>query len=259
MNQQELESVLASLNLSAIHYFDSVGSTNDEAMTWTKNGANDLSLVVADEQTMGRGRLDRPWFTPPRTALAFSLILRPTHAEKKLLSRIVGLAALALTDVLQTLGLEPLIKWPNDILLNGRKLAGILVEASWFQEEAQSIVIGMGVNISKRAVPATDILGFPATSLENMLGYVPDRNIILHSILANIIALRPHMGTDSFMSSWEKKLAYYGRQVRVEMGGEKSVSGKVIGLESDGSLKLRDDDGKTISVRFGDVRLRLFA
>lgn len=259
MNQAELETVLANLNLSAIHYFDSVGSTNDEAVTWAKKGASDLSLVVADEQTMGRGRMDRPWFTPPRTALAFSLILRPSSAEKPLLSRIVGLAALALADVLQTLNLTPQIKWPNDILLNGRKLAGILIEASWFEEEVQSIVIGMGVNIAKAAVPTTDILGFPATSLEGNLGYVPDRNVILHAILANIIALRPHMGTDSFMSSWEKKLAYHGRQVRVEMGGEKSVSGKVIGLESDGSLKLRDDDGKIIAVRFGDVRLRLFA
>lgn len=259
MNQQELESVLANLNLNAIHFFDSIGSTNDEAMEWAKKGARDLSLVVADEQTMGRGRLDRPWFTPPQTALAFSLIIRPTAAEKPLLSRTVGLAALALSDVLQTLGLDPQIKWPNDILLNGRKLAGILIEATWFEDEVQSMVIGMGINISKASVPATDILGFPAISLENMLGYAPDRNVILHAIIANIIALRPHMGTDAFLASWEKKLAYYGRQVRVEMGGEKSVSGKVIGLESDGSLKIRDDNGKVIPVRFGDVRLRLFA
>lgn len=259
MNQQELESVLANLNLSAIHYFTSIGSTNDEALEWAKNGAHDLSLVVAEEQTMGRGRLDRPWFTPPKTALAFSLILRPSDAEKPLLSRIVGLAALALADVLLTLNLDPQIKWPNDILLNGRKLAGILIEAVWFEDEVQSMVVGMGVNISKGAVPTTDILGFPATSLESMLGYVPDRNVILHAIIANLIALRPHMGTDAFMSSWEKKLAYHGRQVRVEMGGEKSVSGEVIGLESDGSLKIRDDHGKIIPVRFGDVRLRLFA
>jgi BirA family biotin operon repressor/biotin-[acetyl-CoA-carboxylase] ligase len=259
MNQQELESVLSNLNLSEIRYFDSVGSTNDEAMNWAKNGAKDLSLVIADEQTMGRGRMDRPWFTPPQTSLAFSLILRPTRSEKPLLSRTVGLAALALADVLQTLNLDPQIKWPNDILLNGRKLAGILIEATWFEEEVQSLVIGMGVNVSKNAVPATDILGFPAISLEEELGYPPDRNVLLHAILANMIALRPHMGTASFMSSWEKKLAYYGRQVRVEMGGEKSVSGKVVGLESDGSLKLLGDDGKSISVRFGDVRLRLFA
>lgn len=258
MNQQELETALANLNLGAIRYFDSIGSTNDEALAWAKKGAKDLSLVVADEQTMGRGRLDRPWLTPPRTALAFSLILRPTLAEKPLLSRTVGLAALAISDVLQTLGLDAQIKWPNDILLNGRKAAGILIEAAWLEDEVQSIVIGVGVNVAKESVPATNILNFPAISLEHMLGYAPDRNVLLHAILANIIALRPHMGTDSFLAAWEKKLAYYGRQVRVELGGGKSVAGKVIGLESDGSLKIRDDNGKIIPVRFGDVRLRLF-
>ncbi|MBI4761889.1 MAG: biotin--[acetyl-CoA-carboxylase] ligase [Chloroflexota bacterium] len=258
MNQQELESALANLNLGAIRYFDSIGSTNDEALAWAKKGAKDLSLVVADEQTMGRGRLDRPWLTPPQTALAFSLILRPTFAEKPLLSRTVGLAALAISDVLQTLGLDAQIKWPNDILLNGRKAAGILIEAAWLEDEVQSIVIGVGVNVAKGSVPATNILNFPAISLEHMLGYAPDRNVLLHAILANIIALRPHMGTDSFLAAWEKKLAYYGRQVRVELGGEKAVAGKVIGLESDGSLKIRDDNGKIIPVRFGDVRLRLF-
>ncbi|HSG42319.1 MAG TPA: biotin--[acetyl-CoA-carboxylase] ligase [Anaerolineales bacterium] len=259
MKQQELETLLANLNLGDVRFFDSIGSTNDEALAWAKNGARDLSLVIADEQTLGRGRLDRPWFTPPKTALAFSLILRPTYVEKPLLSRTVGLAALSLADVLQTLNLDPQIKWPNDVLLNGRKLAGILIEATWSEDEVSSLVIGMGINIAKAAVPSTDILGFPATSLENMLGYAPDRKVLLHAILANIIALRPHLGTESFLSSWEKKLAYNGRQVRVEMGGEKSVSGRIVGLESDGSLRLKDDDGKFISVRFGDVRLRLFA
>jgi BirA family biotin operon repressor/biotin-[acetyl-CoA-carboxylase] ligase len=259
MNQPELETILSNLNLKDIRFFDSIGSTNDDALAWAKKGAGDLSLVVADEQTLGRGRLDRPWFTPPRTALAFSLILRPTYKEKPFLSRTVGLAALAVADALQMLSLDPQIKWPNDILLNGRKLAGILIEATWLDDEVSSLVIGMGINVAKAAVPSTGVLGFPATSLENMLGHVPDRKALLHAILTNFITLRPHMGTDSFMSVWEKKLAYYGRQVRVEMGGEKSVSGKVDGLETDGSLRLMGDDGKSISVRFGDVRLRLFA
>lgn len=259
MNQQELEGNLSDLNLREIQFFDSTGSTNDEALAWAKKGAGDLSLVVADEQTLGRGRLDRPWFTPPQTALAFSLILRPTHEEKQVITRTVGLAGLALTNVLQALNLDPQIKWPNDILLNGRKLAGILIETTWSEDEVNCLVIGMGVNVAMAAIPSNDVLGFPATSLENVLGYIPVRKVLLHAILDNIIALRPQIGTDSFMSSWEKKLAYYGKQVRVEMGGEKSVSGKVIGLESDGSLRLQDDDGKSISVQFGDVRLRLFA
>ena len=259
MNQQELETLLSDLSLKEVRFFDTIGSTNDEALAWAKNGAKDLSLVVADEQTQGRGRLDRTWFTPQKAALAFSLILRPIQSEKPFISRIVGLAALALSDALQSLNLDSQIKWPNDILLNGHKTAGILIETTWSGDDTSNVVIGMGVNVSEAAVPAADILKFPATSLEDNLGYIPDRKALLHTILTNIIALRPHIGTDAFMPTWEKKLAYFGKQVWVETGGETSVSGEVVGLESDGSLRLRKEDGKSISVQFGDVRLRLFA
>jgi len=259
MNQQALRSSLSKLPLGAIRYFDSIGSTNDEALAWAANDAQDLSIVVANEQTAGRGRLDRPWFTPPSTALAFSLILRPTADEIPFLSRTVGLAALSIADTMEMLGLAPQIKWPNDILLNGRKVAGVLIELVWSGEDVDCVVIGIGINVAKTAVPTTDILRFPATSLEHVLGEAPDRNKLLHDILASFISLRPHMRSDAFMASWEKSLAYYGRQVRVEMGNEQSVTGKVTGLESDGSLKLSDENGKTVTVRFGDVRLRLFA
>ena len=259
MNQQELKTTLSKLPLGTIRYFDSIGSTNDEALAWAVNGAQDLSIVIADEQTAGRGRLDRPWFTPPSTALAFSLIVRPTADEKPHLSRTVGLAALSIANTIGMLGLAPQIKWPNDILLNGRKVAGVLIELVWSGEDVDCMVVGVGINVAKTAVPSTDILRFPATSLEHVLGEAPDRARLLHDILTSLISLRPHMRTDAFMASWEKSLAYYGRQVRVEMGGEQAVTGKLIGLEADGSLKLRDENGKNVIVRFGDVRLRLFA
>jgi len=258
MDQQAINKTLSNLPLGAIRYFDSIGSTNDEALAWAANDARDLSMVIANEQTAGRGRLDRPWFTPPATALAFSLILRPTADERPHLSRIVGLAALALADSFGMLGLAPEIKWPNDILLNGRKVAGILIEVVWSGEDVDCVVIGVGVNVAKGAVPTTDILRFPAISLEHVLGGAPDRNKLLHNILSSFISLRPHMRSDSFIKSWEKSLAYLGREVRVEMGEDQTVIGKVIGLESDGSLKLSDENGQSVPVRFGDVRLRLF-
>lgn len=259
MDQQELVQSLSDLPLGDIRYFNSIGSTNDEAIKWATRGVRDLSIIVADEQTAGRGRLDRPWFTPPATALAFSLILRPRPDEMPHLSRIVGLAALALADAIGKLRLAPQIKWPNDILLNGRKVAGILIELTWVEEEVDYVVIGVGVNVAKGASPSTDVLRFPAISLEHVLGAVPDRTSLLRDILAAFISLRPHMHTDSFLSAWEKSLAYYGKEVRAEMGGDRVVTGEVIGLETDGSLKIRDEHGKTVTVRFGDVRLRLFA
>ena len=256
MNQLELKKALAKLPLGDVRYFDSVGSTNNEALAWAASEAKDLSLVIADEQTAGRGRLDRKWLTPRGTALAFSLILRPTAEEKPYLTRMVGLAALAIADALRTRGLVAQIKWPNDVLLNGRKVAGILVESVWTGEEVDCLVIGIGVNVLHGAVPATELLQFPATSLEEALGPAIERDRVLHDILAGIVALRRHISTDSFIASWEKALAFRGEQVQVEEGSGISIVGKLLGLESDGSLRLSSEDGKSITVRFGDVRLR---
>src|SRR5512132_1605599 len=122
MNQDELKKALSKLPVGDVKYFDSIGSTNNEALAWATNDAKDLSIVIADEQTAGRGRLDRKWFTPKGTALAFSLILRPTAEEKPYLSRTVGLAALAVAESIQKLGLAAQIKWPNDVLIAGRKV-----------------------------------------------------------------------------------------------------------------------------------------
>lgn len=259
MDSIELNTALAQLPLGGVRFFSSIGSTNDEAMSWAAKGAEDLSVVVADEQTAGRGRMDRPWFTPPSSALAFSLILRPKREELPHLSRIVGLAALAITDALSLRGLAPQIKWPNDILLNGRKVAGILIEISWAGEEVRYVVIGVGVNTARTSAPTTDVLRFPAISMEHILNQAPDRTPLLRDILAGIISLRPHMPTDAFLNAWSKSLAWYGKDVRVEMGGDQVVNGRITGLESDGSLKLVDERGKPVTVRFGDVRLRLFA
>ena len=259
MNQNELKKSLAKLPLGEIKYFDSTGSTNDEALAWAAGDAKDMSLVVADEQTAGRGRLDRKWFTPPGTALAFSLILRPTPDEKPYLSRIVGLAALSVAEPLVRRGLSARIKWPNDVLLNECKVAGILTESVWSGDQVDCVVIGIGVNILKGSTPLQARLEFPATSLEDALGQPVERVEVLRDILAALVSLRPQLHTDKLMTKWEELLAYRGRQVQVETGGHGSITGMVTGLERDGSLQLRAEDGKLRTVRFGDVRLRPFA
>jgi BirA family biotin operon repressor/biotin-[acetyl-CoA-carboxylase] ligase len=117
------------------------------------------------------------------------------------------------------------------------------------------VVIGIGVNILKGAVPGAEILRFPATSLEDALGYPVERIEVLHDILEALITLRPRLGTDEFMTKWEESLAFRGKQVQVDGGNETPVGGKLLGLESDGSLRLSDQDGKSRTVQFGDVRL----
>jgi len=260
MNQKELKKSLSKLPLGGLKYFDSVGSTNDEALAWAANDARDLSIVIADEQTSGRGRLDRKWFTPPGTALAFSLILRPTADEKPYLSRTVGLAALAVAESLRTRGFPAQIKWPNDILIAGKKTAGILIESVWSGDAVDCVVIGMGVNVLRGAVPPAEMLQFPATSLENELGYPLNRVDVLYDILAALIELRSQMITDEFVVRWEALLAFRDGQVQVDTGNNvQPLAGQIIGLESDGSLRLRNEDGGIITVHFGDVRLRPLA
>jgi BirA family biotin operon repressor/biotin-[acetyl-CoA-carboxylase] ligase len=267
MNQSSLQRSLAPLSLGGLRYFDSVGSTNDEALAWATEGARDFSLVVADEQTTGRGRAGRRWITPHGTALAFSLILRPAltpnpspdygRGESFKPSLFTGLGALALVDALKKRGLKPQIKWPNDVLLNGKKVAGILVESVWTGDALDTVILGMGVNALAGSVPPTDELLFPATSVEAELGRPLERAELLQDILSALTAWRPKLSTGELVKAWEENLAFRGEQVRVWQGSEQPLTGRIVGLEPDGSLRLlpgkRD---KIVTVQFGEIHLR---
>jgi BirA family biotin operon repressor/biotin-[acetyl-CoA-carboxylase] ligase len=256
MNKKTLTNELSGLILGKLRFHESIGSTNDEALVWAAEGAPDLSIVVADEQTQGRGRLDRKWITPKGTALAFSLILHPSAALRLHLSRTVGLAALSITDSLLSLGLTAQIKWPNDILLNGKKVAGILIETVWSGDDTDSLVIGIGINITKDAIPPADLLKFPATSIEEELKKNISRESLLHDILEAFIKRLPQIGSDEMIRTWEKKLAFQGKRVQALDGNNRALTGKLMGLDSDGSLRLRDEYGNPVTVRFGDISLR---
>lgn len=249
--------LIQKLPISKVRYFDSIGSTNDEALAWATQGAPDLSIVIADEQTAGRGRLDRKWFTPKGSALAFSLILRTTNNAH--LSRTVGLAALSIADSCAKLGLSPQIKWPNDILLNGKKTAGILIETSWAGDEVTALVIGMGINVLKQSIPPADQLKFPATSLETEMGHPLEREGFLQEVLSRLAARRSEMDSDHFMSAWENYLAYKNQAVQITNDTKETMIGELLGLGTDGSLQLKDEAGNQFTVHFGDVSLRPLA
>ena len=259
MNKTQIETGLSPLPLGEIRYFDTIGSTNDEAIAWASQSAPDLSLIVADEQTSGRGRMDRKWITPPHSALAMSLILRPTPIERAYPSRMTGLLALSLTESLLKLGLNSQIKWPNDVLLTGRKVAGILVESSWTGERLDALVLGMGVNVLNPSIPSSDQLLFPATSVETELGHPIERTELLRGILTSVLDWRPNLGKDMFLKAWEENLAFRGQQVQVEERSGKTLTGELLGLESDGSLRLHNEHGKSVTVHFGEMHLRPLA
>ncbi len=256
MDEKQLCTSLSDLPFGNLRFFNSIGSTNDEALAWAADKAPDLSLVVAEEQTAGRGRSGRKWFTPRESALAFSLILRPSESEQRFPARITGLGALGLVETCQGLGLRALIKWPNDVLVNNCKVAGILVESVWTGEKLEASILGMGVNVLPASIPPETQTLIPATSLEGELKQKINRIDLLHTILSKIIDWRLKLGTDEFLGAWEESLAYRGRQVQVWSDNMVPLIGELTGLETDGSLRLRSAEGKLSSVQFGEIHLR---
>ena len=257
MNQTSLQKHFASLPLGGLRYFDSIGSTNDEALAWATEGAQDFSLVIADEQTTGRGRAGRKWVTPQGTALAFSLILRPAASEADSPTLFSGLGALALVDALKKDRLKPQIKWPNDVLLNGKKVAGILMESVWTGNALDTVVLGMGINVLAGSNPPDDDLLFPATSVEAEMGRPPKRTDLLRDILSALVAWRTRMVTGELVKAWEENLSFRGEQVHVWQGNEEPLTGRVMGLESDGRLRLLvEKRDKIVTVQFGEIHLR---
>jgi BirA family biotin operon repressor/biotin-[acetyl-CoA-carboxylase] ligase len=256
MDEHAFRKLLSDLPLKSLRYFEQIGSTNDEALAWATEHAPDLSLIYAEEQTSGRGRLGRLWFTPPGTALAFSLILRPKGVERENISLFSGLGALALVTALKKYGVAAQIKWPNDVLINRRKMAGILVETVWMGAEAESVVLGMGVNVAPESVPPPEVLNFPATCILSEAPASVERFDLLHTLLAEIISLRPALASDAFLRAWDESLAFRGETVRVWTGEAEPIVGQVAGLEADGSLRLSLSEGEIKNVRFGEVHLR---
>jgi BirA family biotin operon repressor/biotin-[acetyl-CoA-carboxylase] ligase len=256
MNQEKLESALADLPLGSVRYYERIGSTNDAALSWAVAGCPDLALVVANEQTAGRGRGDRRWHTPRGSALAFSLILRGAGSGSGL-AHLTGLGGLAVSHALDKLySLPAQVKWPNDVLAAGKKLAGVLAEAHWSGERLKWIVLGTGINVSPASVPPPEQLDFPATCVESALGHNIERTELLGAVLAEILEWRGRLGTPEFVQAWQTSLAYLGKWVQVIPGSGAPLKGQLIGLDPEGGLRIRLHSGSERVLRFGEIRLR---
>jgi len=272
MDQLTLASTLADINLPAIRFFPSLDSTNDEAWRWVAAGAPHCALVIADEQTAGRGRLQRRWVTAPGSSLAFSLVLLSPPLTPQLVPRLTGLGALATCNALRMkYELPAQIKWPNDILLFERKAAGILVEARWDGENLKAAVIGIGINIAPESINPVSLpaegLNFPATCVEAALGHPVERLELLHAVLVEFFTWLPQLSTPGFIHHWEACLAYLDQWVELSVEYVDQSSrldsvlppiqvGKVIGLTPDGSLKLLTPSGRLVTAQVGEIRLR---
>lgn len=276
MDAHAIQKALADLPIVELRYFDSTGSTNDDAARWVAEGAHEYSLVVANEQTAGRGREGRIWHSPPGSSLAFSLVLRPKETGAHVLPRLTALGALAVHDaLLGKYDLPAQIKWPNDVLVHRRKVAGVLAEAHWAGDRLDAVVLGIGINVKPEAAiyaaQQEGRLNFPSTSIAECLGRDVDPVDLLRDVLAELVAWRPRVGSQDFIAVWESNLAFRGETVQIafqESPGKDGLppslenrppalqEGRIIGLAQDGSLKLRLTNGETVNIHFGEVRLR---
>ncbi len=254
LNPQRLEASLPRGGLgSPLHIFSSLGSTNDEAKAMAEKGARHGTLIVADAQSMGRGRRGRTWYTEPGSGLAFSVILRP-ESDASIVTRLTVLGALAVVECLIELGSKAWIKWPNDVIMTEGKVAGVLVEASWVGEEMEYAVIGIGVNVHPDSIP-TQALTFPASCVDHGVGHRVDRHELLVSIIRRIAFWYRSNDPHVLMQAWEEHLAYRHQTVKLSEEGEVLV-GRIEGLEPDGRLRLTLGDKEIKLVEAGDLSLR---
>lgn len=251
------EKELKEMGIPAYRAYDSVPSTNTRALEWLQQGGEDQSIVFADHQSAGRGRHERHWITTAQSAIAVSIILRPAENEKQNIQLFSALTGVACALTLQNdYKIKAVIKWPNDVLIDAQKTAGILVEADWSGDKLNGLVIGIGINISPESIPAADLLRFPATCIQNHTNRPIDRFDFMVNFLRNFITWRSKINSTEFINQWEKLLAFRGETVYINENKTTLLRGKLLGVESNGNLRLITSQGETLSISAGDVHLR---
>jgi len=251
---------LAHLPLGDIHLYPEVSSTNLVAEEKIKTGAPPFSLVIADSQTQGKGRLGRTWITRGGKALALSWILypEPGRLQPETLGMVSGLAPVALAEVLkENYSLPAEIKWPNDVLIQGKKVAGVLVDVRWNGCEISDVILGIGVNVAAGSVPPPEELNFPATSLEEAAGKEISRLDLLIQIMESLIKWHSRLVEPSFIQTWDSMLAFKGDQVKLTTDKGIRGQGKVAGISDEGSLILISESGIETEYHSGEIQLRL--
>lgn len=238
-----------------ILYYPSVGSTNDIAQAVA--GDSEGIVVLADEQTAGRGRRGRRWLAPAGTCLLFSLLLRPPLAPHQC-QWLTMACSLALAESIEShTGLAIGLKWPNDLLVRDKKVGGILIELGIEGERLEYAIVGMGLNVNlDLTLPEVAFLSEQATSLAQELGAPVEREPLLASIL-NRLEVRYLALCDGWSphQEWAARLIMLDRRVVVSgPGGE--LKGWAEGVDQDGALLLRLKDGRMVQVLAGDVSLR---
>jgi BirA family transcriptional regulator, biotin operon repressor / biotin---[acetyl-CoA-carboxylase] ligase len=239
---------------SKIYAFDSIESTNTYARALAADGAAEGTLVFAEEQTAGRGRLGRGWVANAGENLTFSLILRPTTPPDQINLLPLGIAVALARGVRRATSLPVYCKWPNDLLLHGKKCAGILMESALGPRGFEFIVVGIGVNVNQRTFPET--LRARATSLALHAPHPFERISVFRAVLESLEQEYDTFASDgltSIIPAWLELAPIIGKRVSAELQGE-TVHGTVTGITPDGGLQLHTDTGD-LALFAGDVTI----
>ncbi len=240
---------------NSIERLGTVTSTQDLAKKKAVEGIPEGAVIIAESQTHGRGRLGRQWVSPSG-GLWFSVILRPNIAAAQV-SRITLLAAVSIArSINQVSGLDVGIKWPNDILISGSKVAGILLEASISHNRIKFLILGVGINVNVDTDKFPHDLLMPATSLEKECGKRIDLNILFEVLIANLKSDYRLLRTSfsSVLDEWRKYSVTLGKRVKITQIGS-DIYGMAIDVDKSGALIIKDTEGKIKTVRAGDLTI----
>lgn len=240
-----------------VHFRASTESTNDDALALGRAGAPSGTLVVAEAQSRGRGRLGRGWLSPPGVGLYCSLLLRPRldPAELPKLTLATGLAASRAVEAVTTL--PPLLKWPNDLWLAGRKVGGILAEAL-FEPAGPLVVLGIGLNVNTPRESFPPELQEQATSLLLQAGREFARSALLTSLRRETMTMAVRLEEEGFahiLAEWRARDVTLGRELAWLTPAGQVVRGLSLGPDQDGLLRIRDAAGAVHEVISGDIAL----
>ena len=240
-----------------IRVFERTTSTNDIIARLAHDGIREGAVVFAESQSRGRGRLGRLWISPARQGLWFSILLRPDLPPQSATQLTVAAATgLARAIALQT-SLVPEIKWPNDILIRGRKVAGILTELTAELDHIKEVVLGIGVNVNLEAGELPPDLRKAATSLKIESGQAMDRAELAVAILRELDGDYERIRQGQFelvAAEWQQRCGTLGRGVSIRIG-ERVIRGRAESLDAEGALLLRTQHGRLERIIGGDVTM----
>src|SRR6185503_11742770 len=237
-----------------IRVFEQTNSTNDIIEKLARDGVRDGVVVFAESQTRGRGRLGRPWLSPPRRGLWFSVLLRPDLRPQGATQLTVAAAVALVRAIHEETGLSPEIKWPNDILVRGRKVAGVLTELAAELDHIKHVTLGIGVDVNLTASEFPPDLRNLATSLKLECGRHVNRIELAAAILRELDRAYAQIRAGQFeglANEWQEHCSTLGRRVTIHIG-TRALQGHAESLDHDGALLLRTDHGRLERIIGGD-------